>query len=62
VPGFHATEAAKRRFFGADLVGHALPVHGYTQIRLAQVRADGPLRLTPHIFRALPVKICSAKL
>jgi hypothetical protein len=60
--GFHAAGWAERRLFGADLVGHALPIHGYAQIGLAQVRADRPFRLTPHIFRALPVKICSAKL
>jgi hypothetical protein len=60
--GSHAIGSAKRRFLGADLIGHALPVHGYTQIGLAQVRADGPFRLAPHIIRALPVKIRSPKL
>jgi len=60
--GFHAVGSAKCLILGAGLVGHALPVHGDAQIGLAQVGADGPIRLAPHIFRALPVKICSAKL
>jgi hypothetical protein len=59
--GFHATGSAKRRLLGADLVGHALPIHSYAQIGLAQVWADGPFRLAPHIFRALLVKIRSPK-
>ena len=55
--GFQAIGSAKRRLLGTDLVGHALPIYGYAQIGLAQMRADGPFRLAPHIFRALLVKI-----
>ena len=60
--GLHAFGSAERRLLGADIVSHALPIHGYAQIGLAQVGADGPFRLTPHITGALPVKICSTKL
>lgn len=60
--GFHTVGSAKRRLLGADLVGHVLPIHSDAQIGLAQVRADGPFRLAPHITRALPIEIRSPKL
>ena len=60
--GSHAAGPAERRLLGTDLVGHAFPIHGYAQIGFAQVRADRPFCLAPHITRALPIEIRSPKL